>query len=419
MYPICAEANVNSSLVLGVTAVRSDRRLASFSNAGGGCIDLVAPGVSISSTLRFSPKNGFDIGYSGQWNGTSFATPMVSGAAALVKATNPYWQAKDIYKVLTTYTSKTPGQNEDVYKQLFGGGLLDISSAVLVAKKDYDERIGSSTLKLVDAQGFVFVQQDNKFVSDKKIELSEVDDLAVFSGTTSTMYATTKFANGVNTVILYDSNWKRLRSWKKVFSGPQNIALADINFDTQPEIFLAPADAVDGIVLRVYNIKGKIQKEISSNIKVSGSVSLFIERYEDVYTTILAFKDSDGFAIHNFDESFSEINNISVDDFNEGAELLLVRNLSKELEYLFVKPSSGTMALYNSAGVLQKTALIPSVTANKATVALFNGLVLISSQATGIIRSYDPSTLRPVKKDIIPLVPANVSWPFQLVVSHK
>jgi len=49
--------------------------LATFSNTGSNCIDITAPGVDVSSTVRFSPTNGLVERYEGGWNGTSFSAP--------------------------------------------------------------------------------------------------------------------------------------------------------------------------------------------------------------------------------------------------------------------------------------------------------------------------------------------------------
>jgi len=69
--------------VLGVEASTPDGLLADFSNYG---YDIRAPGVSIYSTL---PGNQY-----AAWSGTSMATPVVSGVAALMRSY--FWQ-RDVY----------------------------------------------------------------------------------------------------------------------------------------------------------------------------------------------------------------------------------------------------------------------------------------------------------------------------------
>ncbi|MBI4994818.1 S8 family serine peptidase, partial [Candidatus Peregrinibacteria bacterium] len=85
LYPICADLGTGGQMVLGVSAVTPDHHVTRFSNTGSDCIDIAAPGIDVSSTVRFSPTNGLIQRYKGGWSGTSFAAPLVSGAAALLK----------------------------------------------------------------------------------------------------------------------------------------------------------------------------------------------------------------------------------------------------------------------------------------------------------------------------------------------
>jgi len=130
VYPICADSGENSEWVIGVSAVSELHRLAEFSNIGKTCIDITAPGVEVSSTVRYSPRNGLVDMYRGGWSGTSFAAPMVSGVAALIKSVRPSWRAPQITKALLMTVHHTINQDEDTYADLYGAGFLQADRAV-------------------------------------------------------------------------------------------------------------------------------------------------------------------------------------------------------------------------------------------------------------------------------------------------
>lgn len=84
VYPVCSDAG--SNMVIGVAATDNMDKKASFSNFGINCIDIAAPGKKILTTtyLPSNPSNNLLI----YGSGTSLATPIVTGVAALLKGSN-------------------------------------------------------------------------------------------------------------------------------------------------------------------------------------------------------------------------------------------------------------------------------------------------------------------------------------------
>ncbi|HEX4904067.1 MAG TPA: S8 family serine peptidase [Acidimicrobiales bacterium] len=99
--------------VLAVGSTDADgTRISPFSNRGA-WVDLMAPGESIVST-------GTAGGYA-SYDGTSFASPLVAGAAALVLATHPTFTPDDVTARLVRTATRLSGT----------GGVVDAGAAVV------------------------------------------------------------------------------------------------------------------------------------------------------------------------------------------------------------------------------------------------------------------------------------------------
>lgn len=117
-YPACADN------VLGVAATNAADNAASFSNYGGGCVDISSPGTSVLSTLYTDDATyNFTDDY-GYLSGTSMATPVVAGSTALLLAANPTFSDSDLISALTS-TADDIGLSED-----YGSGRLNVASAL-------------------------------------------------------------------------------------------------------------------------------------------------------------------------------------------------------------------------------------------------------------------------------------------------
>jgi subtilisin family serine protease len=107
--------------VICVAASDRDDALASFSNYGDTSVDLAAPGVDIASTWPGARYALLD--------GTSMATPHVTGAAALVLAHNDGLTVAGLRAALLNSTHASPALTARVAT----GGRLDVAAALAVS----------------------------------------------------------------------------------------------------------------------------------------------------------------------------------------------------------------------------------------------------------------------------------------------
>jgi thermitase len=93
-------AGEGGSRVLSVGATTPSDTLASFSDFGS-WVDVSAPGVSVWSTIPG--------GQYATWSGTSMATGLASGQAALVRAAYPYLSAQTVISRITNTARRISG----------------------------------------------------------------------------------------------------------------------------------------------------------------------------------------------------------------------------------------------------------------------------------------------------------------------
>ncbi len=105
IYP----ANLDSDNILSVASVDENNVIANYSNFGRETVDVAAPGGSSTNGGLLSTGIPFCNGPCDQnaqtyanSTGTSMATPIVSGLAALIKSDNPNFDHIDIKNIITT-----------------------------------------------------------------------------------------------------------------------------------------------------------------------------------------------------------------------------------------------------------------------------------------------------------------------------
>src|SRR5699024_3840844 len=123
---VAAPANYPESFAVGATDKNDD--LADFSLQGPSPYDeikpeIAAPGVNIRSAV---PGDGYE-----SMNGTSMASPAVSGIAALLRQVNADINVDDMEEILmNTATPLTDSEFEESPNNGYGHGLIDAQAAV-------------------------------------------------------------------------------------------------------------------------------------------------------------------------------------------------------------------------------------------------------------------------------------------------
>jgi Subtilase family len=103
---------------------RSDQQGQKFASSSGANLDFLAPGVNVFSTRSDSQFNFSD--------GTSFATPLAAGVAALVLSIHPEWTMNQVRGLLRE--SCDPMGTVAGHDEEFGFGRLNAATAVKKAK---------------------------------------------------------------------------------------------------------------------------------------------------------------------------------------------------------------------------------------------------------------------------------------------
>lgn len=125
MYPVCHKAQNGDDIIIGVGASDQNDKVATFSNYGSDCVDIIAPGKDFFGTIVNSANvPEFNQDYGGGFSGTSLAAPVVAGMAALVKSANSSLTNTQIQNIILNH-----GQNIDFLNPGFigdmGHGLLN------------------------------------------------------------------------------------------------------------------------------------------------------------------------------------------------------------------------------------------------------------------------------------------------------
>lgn len=165
--------------VLSVAWVRADDRKSNLSSYGP-TVDVSAPGENILSTV---PSGG----YSSSWSGTSMASPVAAGIAALVKSVHPDWTPDQIGEQVRVSADPIDDLNLSYRRQLGFGrvnafrALTVISPSVRLTGFSVDDAAGG------DGDGILEPGETIQITVDMTNYLQSTSNTSLELTTTSTL----------------------------------------------------------------------------------------------------------------------------------------------------------------------------------------------------------------------------------------
>lgn len=294
IFPACFGERADEDWILGVAATDVDDVKADFSNYGAQCTDISAPGENIFSAVYqdddwLEVSDGF---YQDSWSGTSMASPMVAGAAALLKS---------------AYHSLTPSDIKSI---------LRLSVDPVTATGDAEGKMGSGRLNIATAlalaPSFADLNDDGTEVSASEPGSSYRIAVAPESGSPPTVRVFTN--SGSEVVTSFDA-------YDASYTGGVRLTMGDVDGDGEEEIVTVPGPG-GGPQVRVFDLEGNLESQfyafevtlrsglyvatgdidndgieeiaVSTDEGGSARVRLFDKGGEQVGTTINAFEDIAG-----------------------------------------------------------------------------------------------------------------------------
>ena len=240
IFPACYGEKASEDWILGVASTDINDVKSDFSNYGSTCTDISAPGEDVFATVYQDDDwpafvEGF---YESGWSGTSMASPMVAGAAALLKSRYSSLTPNDIKSALRLSVDPVTATGDAVGKM--GAGRLNISSALTLAASFADEGDGDDDSS-EEVSGEVAVSDSS---SSYRIAV------APESGSPPTVRVFTNSGDEVVTSFdAYDEN----------FTGGVRLTMGDVDGDGEEEIITVPGSG--GPHVRIFDLDGNLEDQ--------------------------------------------------------------------------------------------------------------------------------------------------------------
>ena len=252
MYPVCADGP-GTNYVIGVAATDDADKRADFSNYGANCIDISAPGQNIISTQLYNPSLiPFSSYTRAGWSGTSVASPVITGVAALMLSANPGLSRETLVQYLLSTADPIDALNP-LYRGQLGVGRVNAERSVKAA-------LGLPVVMTSTAPTIPSLEATTPYIA-----------LAANAGSAPE-------------VRIYSPDGKqisKIMAYAQTFRGGVRVAAGDVDGDGKVEIITAPGPG-GGPHIRVFDMKGNLKWQFFAYAQTfRGGVSLAVGDIDD------------------------------------------------------------------------------------------------------------------------------------------
>lgn len=344
VYPACLRGRV-SDWVIGVAATDEDDQETQFTNYGSDCADIAAPGENILGLGYAEDAEDADEDelYVGPWDGTSMASPLVAGAAALIKSVYPTISVDNVRSALKL--SVDPAYPLSGVGAL-GAGRLNIAAALEIAAS------------LVGAQEET---EESEEEAEETAEEEEADEETAndFEGIHDSYMALGARAGSEPWVNVWRADgvaYASFLAFDKAFTGGVQVAVDDLNDDNDVEIVASPGPG-GGPQVRVFTTAGALVNDFfayDEDSRQGVSVALGDvtgDEVEEIVTAVGADVSND---VIVFDQDGNELSRFTVNGFASGARLTVaVADVDSDWEkeiIIAAQNKEPRVAIYNADG---------------------------------------------------------------------
>ena len=314
-YPVCLDGMMGDNYILGVGSIDITNKKSLFSNYGTECLDINAPGEYFYGLNIYQPIfSNYREKFSGYWSGTSLATPLVTGAAALIKSYRPALTNQEIYNLILDNADSVDTFNTG-YTGKMGKGKLNLASIFSQAKN------------IVNTQGGIIVASKNNFLPYIYIYNESGEIISEFAAFDN------EYLGGVNISKVEDNNSK----------------------------YIVAAQA-GGDMIRVFNTQGIMQNEWTvenlTNIKVASLNNRILVWSEDYNNTIIKLYTLSGDLLNEFrvagpiyDIYSGDIDSDNVNEINvlTTGNILIYNQLGNLDQKILLDGTAGSLALLGNS----------------------------------------------------------------------